>query len=212
MKSSRASSKSKSGSGDDQVVDQPDGELTGGKPYRLVVVGVDHVVAPALALYLPGLTAAHVVADGLLQLQRHMLGYVANPGALVQPLREAASPAATTGVVHQARQPLQQSVGEARQLVGRKVFEHTKIDNELDGGFIVPNVRTAEDPARDDLEIRVWSRGNALGHEVLLTNPSASLVGATGAARAEAIQQDRFAAILPLLGTQSPSGHPGLDM
>jgi hypothetical protein len=94
---------------------------------------------------------------------------VANPRALVQPLREAASPAATTGVVYQARQPLQQSVGEARQLVGRKVFEHTKIDNELDGGFIVPNVRTAEDPARDDLEIRVWSRGNALGHEVLLT-------------------------------------------
>jgi hypothetical protein len=30
----------------------------------------------------------------------------------------------------------------------------------------VPDVRTAEDPTRDDLEIRVWSRGNALGHEV----------------------------------------------
>src|SRR5215211_4099461 len=33
---------------DDQVVDQPDRELTGAKPYRLVVVGVDHVVASAL--------------------------------------------------------------------------------------------------------------------------------------------------------------------
>ena len=69
--------------GDDQVVDQPDGQLAGGQPDRLVVVGVDHVVAATLALDLPGLAAAHVVADGLLQLQRHVLGDVANPGALV---------------------------------------------------------------------------------------------------------------------------------
>jgi DNA-binding transcriptional ArsR family regulator len=95
-----------------------------------------------------------------------MLGYVAHPGALREPLREAASSAATTGVVHQARQPLQQCVCEARKLVGRKVFEHAEINNELDGGFVVPDVRTAEDPARDDLEIRVWSRGDALGHEI----------------------------------------------
>jgi hypothetical protein len=42
----------------------------------------------------------------------------------------------------------------------------TPIDNKLGGGFVVPNIRTAEDPARDDLEIRVWSQGNAFGHEV----------------------------------------------
>src|SRR4029453_12915852 len=151
---------------DDQVINQPDGELTSGKPHRLVVVGVDYVVAAALAFYLPGLATADVVADGLLQLQRHMLGYVAHPGALREPLHEAASAAATTGVVHQARQPLEQCVGEARKLVGRKVFEHAEINNELDGGFVVPDIRTAEDPARDDLEIRVWSRGDALGHEI----------------------------------------------
>jgi hypothetical protein len=49
---------------------------------------------------LPGFAAAHVVADCLLQLQSHMLGYMANPGALGEPLREAASPPATAGVVH----------------------------------------------------------------------------------------------------------------
>jgi cyanophycin synthetase len=52
--------------GDNQVVDQPDGELTGGQPDRLVVVGEDHVVAAALTLYLPGLAPTHVVADRLL--------------------------------------------------------------------------------------------------------------------------------------------------
>ena len=83
----------------DQVVDQPDGQLAGGEPDRLVVVGVDHVVAAALALDLPGLAAAHVVADRLLQLQGHVLGDVADPGALVQPLDEPAAPAAAAAVV-----------------------------------------------------------------------------------------------------------------
>jgi hypothetical protein len=95
-----------------------------------------------------------------------VLGYVANPGALVEPLCEAASPTATAGVVHQARQPLQQSLDESGELVGREVFQHAKIDNELDCRFVVPDVRTAEDPAGDDLEIRMWSRGNALGHGI----------------------------------------------
>src|SRR5215203_5189333 len=51
----------------------------------------------------------------------------------------------------------------------------------------MPDVRTAEDPARDDLEIRVWSEGNAFGHEVS--------------------SQDRLAAILILLDGQCSSGY-----
>jgi hypothetical protein len=53
----------------------------------------------------------------------------------------------------------------------------------------VPDVRPAEDPARDDLEIRVWGWGNAFAHE------RSSL--------------DRFAAILPLM---SSGGHPAVAM
>ena len=69
--------------GDDQMVDQPDGQFTSGEPDRLVVVGVDHVVAATLALHLPGLAAPHVVAHRLLQLQSDVLGNMADPGALV---------------------------------------------------------------------------------------------------------------------------------
>jgi hypothetical protein len=67
----------------DQVVDQADRQLTGGKPDGLVLVGVDHVVAATFARHLPGLATAHVVTDGLLQLQRDVFGQLANPGALV---------------------------------------------------------------------------------------------------------------------------------
>ena len=83
MNRSSSASKSNSGSALDQVVDQPDGELAGGEPDRLVDVGVDHVVAAVLALDLPGLAAPHVVADRLLQLQCHVLGNMADPGALL---------------------------------------------------------------------------------------------------------------------------------
>src|SRR5207342_3672081 len=50
----------------DQMVDQPDGQLARCQPDRFVIVGVDHVVAAMLALDLPRLSPAHVVADGLL--------------------------------------------------------------------------------------------------------------------------------------------------
>ena len=87
----------------DQVVDQPDGELAGRQPDRLVGVGEDHVVLTADALHLTRLAAAHVVADRLLQLQGDVLGDVTQPGALVQPLHEPAAPTAAAGVVPQAR-------------------------------------------------------------------------------------------------------------
>src|SRR5215217_9515670 len=66
----------------DEVVDQPDGQFACGKPDGLVIVGIDHVVAAALTLHLPRLAPAHVVADGLLQLQCHMLGDMTDPRSL----------------------------------------------------------------------------------------------------------------------------------
>ncbi len=87
----------------DEVVDQAYGEPRRGQPDLLVDVPVDDVVAPALALHLAGLAAPEVVADGLLERQRHVLGHVAEPGALVEPLDEAAAAAAGAGVLAQAR-------------------------------------------------------------------------------------------------------------
>ena len=104
------------------MVDQPDGELTSGEADRLVVVGVDHVVAAVLALDLPGLTASHVVANSLLQLQCHVLGNMADPGALVQSLDETAPAATATAVICQSGQSLHQRIGEAGKLVGGEVF------------------------------------------------------------------------------------------
>jgi hypothetical protein len=153
----------------DQIVDQPDRQLAGRQPDRLVVVGVDHVVARALALDLAGLAASHVVADGLLQLQRHMLGHVPDPGAFVQALDETAAPAAAARVVLQAGQPRHQSVRETGQLVGGEFLEHSEVDHQLDGRLVVPHVRPAVHPAGDDLQIRMRSRSGALGHGLSLT-------------------------------------------
>ena len=94
------------GVGLDEVVDQPDGEPAGGEADLLVDVAVDDVVAARLALDLAGLAAPDVVADDLLQRERDVLGDVAEPGALVEPLDEAAAAAARARVLAQAGQHL----------------------------------------------------------------------------------------------------------
>ena len=60
------------------------------RPTVLVGVVVDDVVDARAALDRAGLAAAQVVAGLLLQLQRDVLGDVTEPGALAQPLDEAA--------------------------------------------------------------------------------------------------------------------------
>ena len=94
------------GVGLDQVVDQAYGEPAGREADLLVDVPVDDVVAAALALDLAGLAAPDVVADLLLQRERDVLGDVPEPGALVEPLDEAAAAAARAGVLPQAGQQL----------------------------------------------------------------------------------------------------------
>ena len=162
--------------GRDQVVDQLDRELAGGQPDRLVVVGVDHVVASALALHLAGLAAAHVVANRLLQLQGDVLGHVAEPGALVQPLHEPAPTAAAAGVVGQPGQPLDQRVGEAGQLVGGEVLQDAEVDHQLDGRLVVPDVRTAVDPAGDDLQVGLRESAAVLSIDRLLRRSTTDCV------------------------------------
>jgi hypothetical protein len=72
------------------VVDQPDREPAGGDADVLVDVPVDDVVATALSRYLARLAPPQVVPDLLLKLKGDVLGDVAQPGALGEPLDEAA--------------------------------------------------------------------------------------------------------------------------
>ena len=130
-----------------QVVEQADGQLAGGEADPLVGVGVDDVVDPAAALDLTGLAPAQVVAGLLLQLQRDVLGDVAEPGALVQPVDEAAGDPARAGVPGQPRQQLEQPVGEAVEGVAGVVLQAAEVDDEVDRRLVGPDVRPAVDPA-----------------------------------------------------------------
>ena len=88
--------------GADQVVHQPDRQGAGGQADLLVDVPVDDVVLTRDA-GAAGLAAPHVVAGLLLQLQRGVLGDVAEPGALLEPLEEAAAVAARARVPGERR-------------------------------------------------------------------------------------------------------------
>ena len=99
----------------DEVVQQAHGEPAGRQADLLVGVAVDDVVDAGAALDLARLSPALVVPGLLLQLQCDVLGHVPQPGALPQPLDEAAPHALGAGVVLQPGQQLDEPVGEAGQ-------------------------------------------------------------------------------------------------
>ena len=138
----------------DEMVHQAYGEPGRLEPDLLVDVPEDDVVAALVSLDLTGLAAPDVVADDLLQRQGGVLGDVTEPGALVQPLHEAAATAAGAGVLAQAGQRLEQAVGELGERVGGVLLEHAEVDHEVDGLVVGPDVRAAVDPRLDDGEIR----------------------------------------------------------
>ena len=71
-----------------------------------------------------------------------MFGDMADPGPLMQPLHETTASATAAAVVHQAGQPLYETVGEAGNLVGREILQYAEVDDKLDGWFVVPDVGT----------------------------------------------------------------------
>ena len=137
----------------DEVVDEAHGEPGGGQADVLVDVPVDDVVAALLALDLPRLAAADVVADRLLQRQRDVLGDMAEPGAFVQPLDEAAAATAGAGVLAEPGQHVEQVVGEPRQGVRRMVLERPEVDHKVDRLVVRPHVRTSVDPRLEDRQV-----------------------------------------------------------
>ena len=177
----------------DEVVDEAHGELAGRDADALLGVGVDDVVAARFAG--PArLAAADLGARLALELERDVLGHVPDPGALAQPILEAADPPGAAGVLADAGQHLEQRLGEAGDGVDREVLEHAEVDDELDGRVVVPVVRPAVDAGLDDLQLRLRDRsgrragGSALARAraPLRASSLAGLLDAAGAERAAA--------------------------
>ena len=131
IRSSRSTRKSNPVLGLDQVVDEPDGELPGLEPNLLLAVVVDDVVltrAPGAAR----LPSAGRRAGLALELDRDVLGDVAEPRALLQTLQQAARLAQRARLVLQPRQHLGQRAVEALDGVRRPVLERTEVDEQAD--------------------------------------------------------------------------------
>ena len=139
----------------DEMVDEGDGDLAVLDPYVLLAVLVVHVVAAVLADR-PGLAVADVRAGEVLELQRDVLGDVASPRPLAETGDEATPAAEGAGVVLEARQQLDQRLGEAGDLVARELLERPEVDEHPHDRLARPVVRTAEDPRLEDPE--AWLR------------------------------------------------------
>ena len=97
-----------------------------------------------------------------------MLGDVSEPGALAQPVLEAADPARSAGVLADSGQHLEQRLHEAGDRVAREMLEHAEVDDQLDGRLVVPVVRPAVDAGLDDLQLGTRLRScRRAGHGAL---------------------------------------------
>ena len=174
----------------DEVVDEPHGELAGGDADALLGVRVDDVVPTGLT-GAAGLAAADLGARLALELEGDVLGDVADPGALAQPIGESADAPGAAGVLADAGQHLEQRLGEAGDRVRREVLEHAEVDDELDRRVVVPVVRPAEDARLDDRQLGPreapagrWPRRARGGRVGRASWSLARLLDAAGAQRA----------------------------
>ena len=148
--------------GGDEVVDERDGHPPGLEPDGLLAVLVDAVVLAVLAGG-PGLAVADVGAGEVLELERDVLGDVADPRPVAQPRDEPAAPAERAGVVLEGRHERDERVGEAGELVGRVVLEDAEVDEQADDRFARPVVRAAQDARLEDAQGRQRSARRPVG-------------------------------------------------
>ena len=103
--------------GRDEVVDERDRDPAGLEPDLLLAVLVDARCSWPYSPGRPGLAVADVGAGQVLELERDVLGDVADPRPVAQARDEAAAPAERAGVVLERRQQRDQRLGEARDQV-----------------------------------------------------------------------------------------------
>jgi hypothetical protein len=175
------------GVGLDEVVHQAYGELRRGQADLLVDVAEHHVVVPGHALDLAGLAAPDVVADHLLERQGGVLGDVAEPGALVEPLHETAAATPRAGVLPEAGQELEDVLGEGGDRVRRELLERAEVDDEVDGLLVGPDVRPAVDAGLVDRQV---GQGT-FGHEGAPSGGGAGVSDEPGRLRVRASRRRR---------------------
>jgi len=138
----------------DQMVDETNGELPRLDADGLLPVAVDHVV-PAGLPGAPRLAPRDVRTRFPLELERHVLGDVAEPGPVDEALAETASPTEGARVLGDAGKERQEAFVESRDLVGRPLLQRSQVDQHPDARLVGPIVGTAEYLRLEDLQIRL---------------------------------------------------------
>ena len=141
-----------------KVVHEGHGDPAGLDPDRLLAVLVDHVVA-AVSARRARLAVADVGPGQVLELERDVLGDVADPRALAQAGDEAAPPAQRAGVVLEAGQQPDQGIDEAGDRIAGELLEVAQVDEHPHDRLARPVVRAAQDPRLDDRETRLGPGG-----------------------------------------------------
>jgi hypothetical protein len=127
----------------DQVIDQPNGQAAGLQPDSLLPVSVDHVVAAGIPRA-PGLAPVHVSPGLPLEADGHVLGYVAQPRPVLQPLQEPSRAAQRARVVPEVGEELQEGFVEALERVRGPVLQRAQVDQQPDARVVRPVVRAPE--------------------------------------------------------------------
>ena len=115
-----------------------------------LVAGPEHHAVDAGAAGAAGLAEAGGHAGPVQQLDDAVLHHMAGPGALAQPLNEAAVLAHAAVVGLQPRQPGQQAVGQAVDGVGRTLFQRPQVQPDLHGRAVGPGIRSTQEPVLED--------------------------------------------------------------
>ncbi len=120
--------------GREQVEDQAQPQLGGLQTHHLLLVAEDHVILAARQVVAARLAVADRRAGEALELDRHVLQHVAEPGPLLlgHAAHEAARLAVGAGVLAQRGDRRQQRVDEAGEPGGRIVLELAEVDAQAD--------------------------------------------------------------------------------
>ncbi len=138
----------------DEMVDQANGQLPRLDADGLLPVAVDHVVPARLPR--PSRLPARDVRSGFpLELERDVLGDVAEPRPVDQPFAEPAAASERARVLGDAREQRQETFDEPRDLVGRPFLQGPKVDQHPDARLVGPVVGAPENLRLDDLQIRL---------------------------------------------------------
>ena len=139
--------------GRDQVVDEGDRHPARLEPDRLLAVLVDAVVLAGRPGR-PRLAMTDVGPGQVLELERDVLGDVADPRPLAQAGDEAAAATERAGMVLERRQQRDERVGEVREQVRWVLLEDAEVDQQPDDGLACPVVGTAQDARLEDAQGR----------------------------------------------------------